>query len=58
MNPELDPKLQQEQPTVNVVLTVNELNIVFAGLQELPHKVSDFVLRKIGSQVQPQLQQK
>lgn len=59
MNPELDPKLatqQQQVPTVTLTLNVNELNIVFAGLQELPHKVSDATIRNIMQQAQSQLQ--
>lgn len=57
MNPELDPKLveNQQQPTVNLNVTVNELNIIMGGLQELPHRVVDGLIRKIVEQAQAQL---
>lgn len=60
-NPELDPKLvenQQAQATSTVTLTVdvNELNIIMGGLQELPHRVVDPILKKLFQQAQAQLQ--
>lgn len=58
-NPELDPKLvenQQQAPTVNINLDVNELNVVMTALQELPHRVVDPLLKKIFQQAQGQLQ--
>lgn len=56
-NPELDPKLveNQPEPTVNVELSVNELNIILGSLQELPHRVVDSILRKLMQQAQAQL---
>lgn len=56
-NPELDPKLveNQPEPTVNVELNVNELNIILGSLQELPHRVVDSILRKLMQQAQAQL---
>ncbi len=60
-NPELDAKLENTQapqaPTVNLELDVNELNVVVGGLQELPHRVVDGLLRKIIEQAQAQLKQ-
>ena len=58
-NPELDPKLveNQQAPTINVELNVNELNIILGGLQELPHRVADPILRKLMQQAQMQLGQ-
>lgn len=63
-NPELDPMLvenqestQQEAPNVSLELNVNELNVVFAALQELPHRVADPILRKMLAQAQSQLGQ-
>ena len=58
-NPELDPKLveNQQAPTVSVELNVNELNIILGGLQELPHRVADPILRKLMQQAQMQLGQ-
>lgn len=60
-NPELDAKViedqPQAQPTVNIALNINELNVILASLQELPHKVADPLLRNIMGQAQSQLQQ-
>lgn len=60
-NPELDPKLvenqQQQAPTVTLTVDVNELNIIMGGLQELPHRVVDPILKKLFQQAQEQLQQ-
>jgi hypothetical protein len=62
-NPELDPKLaenqnapEQQVPNLTVELNLNELNAVFAALQELPHRVADPILRKLMAQAQAQLQ--
>lgn len=60
-NPELDSKLVENQPAqqapaVNLTLDVNELNVVLASLQELPHRVADPLLRKLMQQAQEQLQ--
>lgn len=60
-NPELDSKLvenqaQQEAPNVSLELNVQELNVIFAALQELPHRVADPLLRKLMEQAQKQLQ--
>lgn len=61
-NPELDPKLIENQqaqvPNVNLTIDVNELNAIFAALQELPHRVADPILRKLMGQAQEQLGQK
>lgn len=58
-NPELDPKLvenqQQQIPEVTLNVNVNELNIIMGGLQELPHRVVDPLLRKLMEQAQAQL---
>lgn len=56
-NPELDPKLMQNQqlPTVTLTVDVNELNIIMGGLQELPHRVVDPLLKKLFEQAQGQL---
>jgi hypothetical protein len=60
-NPELDPMLAENQaqqaPTVTLTLNVNELNVVIGGLQELPHRVVDGILRNIMGQAQAQLGQ-
>jgi hypothetical protein len=47
---------EQAQAGVNIVLSVNELNVVLGALAELPHRVSDPVIRKVFTQAQQQLQ--
>jgi len=62
-NPELDPMVEnesvsaQQAPTVTLTLNVNELNVIVGGLQELPHRIVDPLLRNIIAQAQAQLQQ-
>lgn len=61
-NPELDSKLVENQqapqaPTVTLTVDVNELNIIMGGLQELPHRVVDPLLKKLFQQAQAQLGQ-
>jgi hypothetical protein len=61
-NPELDPKLAENQqaqpvPTVTLTVDINELNLMMGGLQELPHRVVDPLLKKLFQQAQAQLQQ-
>jgi len=60
MNPELDHldvdnQAAQQEPVVNLELAVNDVNLVLAALQELPHKVADPLLRKIMGQANAQL---
>lgn len=57
-NPQLDPLVGQDQqePGFNIKLTVQELNVVFGALQELPHRVVDGLLKGIMTQVQVQQQ--
>jgi hypothetical protein len=59
-NPQLDSKLVENQqppavPTATFTLNVNELNVVLAGLQELPHRVVDSIIKNLMSQAQAQL---
>ena len=60
-NPELDSKLVENQqpsvPMVSLSLNVNELNIILGGLQELPHRAVDALIRNIMTQAQTQLGQ-
>jgi hypothetical protein len=56
-NPELDPKLvENQEPSLNLDVTVNELNVMLAALQELPHRIADPILRKLMQQAQSQLE--
>jgi hypothetical protein len=59
-NRELDSKLvenqqQKEEVKVTIEINVNELNVIFAALQELPHRVADPILKKVFEQAQKQL---
>jgi hypothetical protein len=63
-NPELDPMLDENQqpqaqqvPDVTLTVNVNELNVIMGGLQELPHRVVDPILKKLFQQAQAQLGQ-
>jgi hypothetical protein len=52
-NNELESK--PSEPEVLLRVTVQELNIVMASLQELPHRIADPILRKLMQQAQEQL---
>lgn len=61
-NSELDSKLienqtQPQAPTVTLEVNVNELNVIMVGLQELPHRVVDALMRKLMQQAQMQLKE-
>lgn len=45
----------QEDPVLSISLKVTEINVVLAGLQELPFKVADPLLKNIIAQAQTQL---
>lgn len=62
-NPELDnlvdnsaTEVATNDPEVTLTLKLQEVNVIIAGLQELPHRVVDTLLRSIVSQAQSQLQ--
>lgn len=55
MSEEITETVQQQEPNVNLDLTVNEVNVVIGALQELPHRMVDTLLRKIVDQAQSQL---
>lgn len=44
-------------PELTLTLCVNDINIVLAGLQELPFKVADPLIKNIMQQAQAQLVQ-
>jgi hypothetical protein len=54
MNPELD-KLDANNKAVTIEVTVQELNTIFAALGEMPHRVSDPIMRKVFEQASKQL---
>ena len=45
----------QEDPVLSISLKVTEINVILAGLQELPFKVADPLLKNILAQAQTQL---
>ena len=62
MNPELDhldvdnqAQAAPQEPAVKLDLLVNDVNLILAALQELPHKIADPLLRKIMEQANAQL---
>lgn len=46
----------QSEQKVTLTLTVNQINVIIAGLDELPHKFSRKLLDEIQQQAMPQLQ--
>lgn len=63
MNPELDKfdEAQQmqppvQQPQLHVTVSVNEINLIFQALAELPHRVSDPLIRNLMQQAQAQVE--
>ena len=62
MNKELDHldvdnqvQAAPQEPVVKLELAVNDINLILAALQELPHKIADPMLRKIMEQANIQL---
>lgn len=53
----MNAQTQQDNREVTLKFTVNEINTILASLQELPHRVSDPIIRSLVEQVQPQIQQ-
>lgn len=47
---------QQQEPEVTIRLKVSQVNLVIAGLEELPHKYSRPVIDSVSQQAQQQLQ--
>lgn len=47
--------VNQSDVVVTLEVSVNELNVVFAGLQELPHRAVDVLIRKLVEQAQKQV---
>ena len=64
MNPELDKydEAQQhaqqamQQPQLQITVSVNEINLIFQALAELPHRVSDPLIRNLMQQAQAQIE--
>lgn len=60
MNPELDKYDVDNQtaPDVKLTLNIQEVNTILAALAELPHRVSDGIIRKVYTQANEQMSQK
>lgn len=53
MNPELDKLDATNQPQqLKLEVTPQEINVIFAALAELPHRVADPIMRKLFQQTQ------
>ncbi len=53
MNPELDKyDAATQPPTLKLEVTVQEINVIFAALAEMPHRVADPIMRKLFEQTQ------
>lgn len=59
MNQQLDKLVeageQPQEPTLALNISINEINVILAALSELPHRVSDPIMRKLMEQAQGQL---
>lgn len=49
--------VEKKAGTISLNLTVQEVNVVLGALAELPHRVSDPVIRSVFAQAQQQTQQ-
>jgi phage terminase large subunit-like protein len=49
---------QQEEPQVTLTVKTSWLNIIIAGLEEIPHKFSRQVIDSISQQARAQLENK
>ena len=49
------PEEQMQEEALVLKVSINEINVVLAALAELPHRVSDPLIRKLMQQAQEQL---
>ena len=60
MNDELDKfdaeNQQAKQPMLSFTLSVDDTNLIFRALGELPHRVSDPLIRNVMQQAQAQIE--
>lgn len=49
--------MQQNEQKINLSVTIDELNIIFGGLEEVPHKFSRKVIDNLSQQAQAQVKQ-
>jgi len=57
MNDMMQPQ-QQEEPQVTLTLKASWLNVIIAGLEEIPHKFSRQVIDSVSQQARAQLENK
>jgi phage terminase large subunit-like protein len=57
MNDMMQPQ-QQEEPQVTLTLKASWLNVIMAGLEEIPHKFSRPVIDSVSQQARAQLENK
>jgi hypothetical protein len=48
---------QQENNNIKIELSVNDVNVILTGLRELPHRMSDDVIKRFIAIVQKQIPQ-
>ena len=58
MTEETQVQPTQNDPDVTVTVKLSKLNLIIAGLDELPHKISRVLIDDLAQQAQAQLQQK
>lgn len=61
MNEELDKfdeaqQQQQQPPMLNFTLSVDDTNLIFRALGEIPHRIADPLMRNLMQQAQTQLE--
>lgn len=49
--------VQSENNAVKLELSVNDINVILAGLRELPHRMSDDVIKRFIENIQKQIPQ-
>ena len=50
--------MNNDDVKLNLVLSVNEVNVILSALRELPHRVVDSLITNLVAQAQGQLQPK
>lgn len=49
------PQQQDQNPTLTLKLSLKDINLVIAGVQEIPFKVADPLIKNIVAQAQEQI---
>ena len=48
---------QSEKSTITLELSINDVNLILTGLRELPHRMSDEVIKRFIENIQKQIPQ-